>query len=544
MNILIKLKENEMRENKLLYKVQKFFSFKELRLIRRDYDTVVDKTRDYKIIDKFFRMNTKGEYTLDNQTWDDLDMNNVYEKLDRTYSSLGEEVLYHMLRNPLMVEEELIRRNKLIKVFKSSKKLREKLQCIFLNLSRNRLNTFLDMIEQDLTINKAKYYIYTLIGQILPCVIIIMSILVNAEYMIALVALSFLNMFINMNERNTIKSNGILYLRKIIKAARKIDNIEDADIGYYTDKIESILKQVRGIDSGTRFIGFANMWGGFFEALSVIFLIEESAYYAISALIKEKKVELIELYLTIGELEALVSISAYQHNLKQQYVMPKFSKNLELNIEEGVHPLIEKAIPNSIHMKNKGIVLTGTNMSGKSTFLRMLGVNMLLAQTFNFVLAKKYEACFFYMVSSISPKDDLIGGKSFYMAEVESILRIIRALEKKVPVFCPIDEIFRGTNPIERISTSAEILLYLNKHKTISIVATHDRELVTILKDKYEFYYFSEDVDTSKGLSFDYTLKKGISQTRNAIKLLEYMNYPKEIIESSYKRSEDIEGFI
>ena len=111
-------------------------------------------------------------------------------------------------------------------------------------------------------------------------------------------------------------------------------------------------------------------------------------------------------------------------------------------------------------------------------------------------------------------------------------------------MFCPIDEIFRGTNPIERISTSAEILLYLNKYKTISIVATHDRELVDILKKHYEFYYFSENIDLSKGLSFDYKLKSGISQTRNAIKLLEYMKYPMEIVENSYKRAEDIEGFI
>ena len=75
-------------------------------------------------------MNKKGEYTLDDQTWDDLDLNSVYEKLDRTYSSLGEEVLYSMLRNPLMKEEELIRRNKLIRIFNGNGKLREKLQLI------------------------------------------------------------------------------------------------------------------------------------------------------------------------------------------------------------------------------------------------------------------------------------------------------------------------------------------------------------------------------------------------------------------------------
>ncbi|HEY8805077.1 MAG TPA: DNA mismatch repair protein MutS, partial [Clostridium sp.] len=174
------------------------------------------------------------------------------------------------------------------------------------------------------------------------------------------------------------------------------------------------------------------------------------------------------------------------------------------------------------------------------TFLRMLGVNIILAQCFDFVLAKKYEAPFLNIVTSISPNDDLTKGKSFYMAEAESILRIIKALEKDAPVFCPIDEIFRGTNPIERIAMSAEILTYINNGKTISIVATHDRELVNILKENFEFYYFSEKVDTKKGLSFDYKIKKGVSQTRNAIKLLEYMGYPKKIVDKSFIRAENI----
>lgn len=183
-------------------------------------------------------------------------------------------------------------------------------------------------------------------------------------------------------------------------------------------------------------------------------------------------------------------------------------------------------------------------MSGKSTFLRMIGVNMLFAQCFNFVLADEYEAPIFNIVTSISPNDDLSNGKSFYMAEAESILRIIKSLDKDLPVFCAIDEIFRGTNPIERISSSAEILEYINKKDTISIVATHDRELVDILKDNYEFYYFSESVSSKDGLSFDYKLKKGVSRTRNAIKLLDYIGYPKEITEKAYIRSEKLEGFI
>ena len=93
------------------------------------------------------------------------------------------------------------------------------------------------------------------------------------------------------------------------------------------------------------------------------------------------------------------------------------------------------------------------------------------------------------------------------------------------------------------LTYTAEILKYINSKKSISIVATHDRELTEILKDNYEFFYFSEKVDNA-GLKFDYKLKKGISKTRNAIKLLDFIGYPKEIIKRSYERAEDLEKYM
>jgi DNA mismatch repair ATPase MutS len=509
--------------------------------IRSEYNKDFDKKRDFNKIKKLFTLREKNEFTLDDQTWNDLDMDKVYEKLDRAYSSPGEAALYSMLRNPLMDEKRLKIRGGLIQLFKENNKLRERLQCVFFNLNNDFKNSFLDMMDNNLIINKSKYYIYTFFGKVLPLTAILLSIFVDKQYIIVLLGLASINMLINNNEVKAIKSTGIFYLRKNIVAAKKIASIDDSEITYYRDKIKGILKSIKDIDKGTKLIGFVNMWGGFFESFSVIFLLEESAYYSMSDKIKEQKEALMDLYYTVGELEALISISGYKHNLSEQFVKPKFIKKVTLNIEEGIHPLIENAVSNSINIENGGIVLTGTNMAGKSTFLRMLGVNIILAQCFYFVLAKDYHAPFFNIVSSISPNDDLAKRKSFYMAEVESIHRIIKALENDVPVFCPIDEIFRGTNPIERISMSAEILRYINNGKTISIVATHDRELVHILKENFEFYYFSERVDTNKGLSFDYKIKRGVSQTRNAIKLLEYMNYPKEIVKKSYKRAEIIE---
>ena len=424
-----------------------------LKVLKHDYAVEMDKKRNLKAIRTLYDMNEKEEYHIDEQTWNDLDLDKVYSKLDRNYSSLGEASLYSMLRNPLNDEKKLNKRREEIEYFKENEEVRFKIMWIFFELGRDKKNSLLDMINEKLIeSNKFKYYFYTITGKILALILILTAIFVSVSAMLGLMAVTFVNIYINSKER--------------------------------------------------------------------------------------------DLYKTLGEMEAIISIGSYEEEKKDNITRPKFIRETTLEIKNGIHPIIENPVANSINMSKRGIVLTGTNMSGKSTFLRMLGVNMLFAQAFNFVLAEKYEGPIFNIVTSISPNDDLSVGKSFYMAEAESILRIIRALDKELPVFCAIDEIFRGTNPIERISASAEILTYINNKNSISIVATHDRELVDILKESYEFYYFSENVDSKNGLSFDYKLKRGVSKTRNAIKLLEYIGYPKDIINKSYRRSEKLEGFI
>lgn len=119
-----------------------------LSIVRKQYEEEVEKNRKFQYIRKFFDMSKKGEYTIDDDTWSDMDMDSVYEKLDRTNSTPGESALYYMLRNPLKDEESLKKRDKLIEVFKNNSNLREKLLCIFFELSIDAKNTFLDMIER------------------------------------------------------------------------------------------------------------------------------------------------------------------------------------------------------------------------------------------------------------------------------------------------------------------------------------------------------------------------------------------------------------
>lgn len=512
--------------------------------LKKDLYSTKYKRRDLNQIKTLFDLSEKNNFTIDDQTWNDLIMDEVFAELDTTYSAEGEAALYKMLRNPIMDEEELNKRGNLIELFKKDIDLTVNLRKIFFDMCYDKKNRLIEMINGLLSVSKLKYYLYTILG-LTPIIWILAAIILREpKVMIILMLDIYAKIYVHNRERDTINAVGLVYLRELIDAAKILSNIKNNEIKSYTVKMKNLLNELRAIDKSTYLLTLTNSFFGIVDMLSVPFFIQESIYYKTSGKLIEKKDTILELYYLVGEIDALISVAIYQNNNEVKYSKPKFIKETSLKIKDGIHPLLKKPVANSIEISRKGIVLTGTNMSGKSTFLRMVSTNILLAQTFNFVLGKEYEGCFLNIVSSLSPKDDIMNGKSYYLAEAESILRIIKASQKEIPVFCPIDEIFRGTNPIERISSSAEILNYINKGKAICIVATHDRELSDMLKENYDFYHFSEEVDNESGLKFDYKLKKGISKTRNAIKLLEYIGYPKEIIQNSYKRMEKIEGFI
>jgi DNA mismatch repair ATPase MutS len=126
----------------------------------------------------------------------------------------------------------------------------------------------------------------------------------------------------------------------------------------------------------------------------------------------------------------------------------------------------------------------------------------------------------------------MLGGKSYYLAEAETLLKMLNGIQPDIPTLCVIDEIFRGTNSRERIAAASQYLKYIAGLNALTMAATHDIELTDIVKDKFDIYYFAEDV-SKEGLVFDYRLRHGVSPTRNAIKILDYLGYPEEIVSNS-----------
>lgn len=512
--------------------------------IRNDFKNPQEKKRKFAKIRALFDLSEKNKYSIDDQTWNDLVMDEVYSEIDRTYSSAGEAALYSILRNPIMDEERLKKRRDLISKFKEDLDLTTKIRIILYDMGFDRKNILLEMIDQNMVVNKMKYYIYTILGKVIPAILILCVIILKEPRLMTVLLVSiFINFYISQKEETVVRAKGLVYLKSLFVAAKKISKIENEEIKYYTTIINSNLKDLKKVDKGLIAIKFIKAFGDLFDLVAMPLLLHETTYYKISAELEGNEGKIFSLMYMVGEIDAFIGIASYISSNEDKISSPKFIEETSLFIKEGIHPLLKNPVANTIDIDKKGIVLTGTNMSGKSTFLRMIGTNILLAQTFYFVFAKEYRASFFNIVTSISPKDDIVSGKSYYLAEAESLLRIINNLDNDVPVFCAIDEIFRGTNPVERIASSAEILRYINERDSISIVATHDMELTEMLRENYDFYYFSERVDDKSGLKFDYKIKRGVSETRNAIKLLDYIGYPKEITTSALRRCKEISHY-
>jgi hypothetical protein len=497
-------------------------------------DTRKRKFEDIKKLNEYINKRDKEQFVIDNQTWDDFTMNKVFEEVDRTFSSAGEQMLYYIFRTPKFNNFELDNRKKLIKLFKKNKELRENVQVELYNLGRQTKNSITDFLWGELP-KKSNVSILFNIMALLPIIILVMMPFMGIKIGIYIILIFIINMYISYKFRNEISAHvdAMSYLSAVVNTGKKLGDMKTEELSDYTESLKSNLKQIKASKSAA-FVG--NMEADFIiQYFHLLFLTKERKFFAVlDELIKYRK-ELQNTFITIGEIDALISIASYREGLPF-YVEPELvngERILELN--NLVHPLVENPVANSISINNQGIVLTGSNMSGKSTFLRTVGVNALFAQTICTCLAKNYKGSFFKILSSISPNDDILQGKSYYLGEAEAVLRIINNCVEKIPSLCIIDEIFRGTNPIERISASAEILDYLISHNSMPIVATHDLELTEIVDKSYECYYFTEDVGKD-GLQFDYLIRKGVSPTRNAIKLLKFLGYPDNIIDNTYKR--------
>jgi DNA mismatch repair ATPase MutS len=462
-------------------------------------------------------------------------MDLIYSRLNQTLTIPGEQVLYALLRRPIFSRKPLEERGQVIDDFAKDPNIREIVQVILSKLGKIGGRYFVDLLWEEHPAPDKLAFLYPWLLFFIPAFIALGLFGHNLGWF-GLIALSLGNAVIHYRTKRKFSEDlpSIRYLGRMIKCASRLKRLRGSSLEAYGTRLESALEKVSRIASETTLLSLGDN-NALFEYLNILFLIEVRAFHSYLKLMEKHKNQLREIFETIGFLDAMAAAASCKAGLKASVEPELTDSPAFLDIESIVHPLLEKPLPNSVHLRTGGMLITGSNMSGKTTFLKTIGVNLLFAQTLYFCLAKNFRSSFFNVLTLIGRKDNIIEGKSYYLDEILTLLRIIQAGGQDIPCLCLIDELFRGTNSVERISASAEVLLYLAKKNGLVLASTHDLELTRLVADAYVNYHFQEEID-EHGLSFNYQLREGPSETRNAIKLLRHVGYPEEITKAAERR--------
>ncbi|SDX85278.1 MutS domain V [Lutibacter oricola] len=498
-----------------------------------------DEYYNFDIIRRYFDNSTlKYYHKISDKVSIDLDIDDVFKFVDRTTSKIGQQFLYFKLRT-IEGLENLKEFDKRVSFFQNNREIALKCQFMLSNLDSYDAYAFEELINGE-QVKKPK--VLTLLKVL--SVLALASIIGAFFYPIcslALVPILVVNSFFHYKNKGNINYylNGVSQLSIALRVSKSLITITELK-AYFKDV--SFIHKANSVQLKTAFISFeknlSNEFAFIFwfiiEIVKIQFNVEYILFYSFIDGITKEKESIEKMYLFIGEVDAAISTASLKDgNLK--LCTPEFTKENTINTVEIEHPLIKNCIPNNFKIVDSSLLLTGSNMSGKTTFIRTIGINSVLAQTLNICFATKYKAPYFKIYSSIKISDDLLDSTSYYLEEVLSIKELISSTENTLPCLIILDEIFKGTNTVERISGGKAILSFLNKGNNVVLVSTHDIELTDLLKiEKYQLFHFSESIDNNN-LIFDHKLKEGKLKTRNAIKILELYKYPSEIIENARK---------
>lgn len=484
------------------------------------------------------KIESKDYNTIDDITWNDLNMNDVFKKINNTQSTAGEEVLYNILRSSIHNEEILNKRERLISYFIKNPEDRFNIQYILSKLGYSKELYTSNCLFNNGYDNKSKLLIYQLLGK-LPFASLIL-IIFNPYFIFLTIGFICLNIYISINEgRKNYNTEGFTYLIKVSNIARKIKNLNIKSIDENLNNINEDLKKTKRIrrkNIGTDPNSLVSELNVFSEYTKMLFLSELITYEKVKKNIGKNKEYLKNIFEYVGTIDALIGVASFRESL-DYFTIPNLTRSKNyMEFEEIYHPLIQNPVTNSGSF-DKSALITGSNASGKSTFIKSVAINAILAQSINTCCAKEYNGSYFKVYTSMALKDDVLSRESYYIVEIKSLKRILDSIEDNIPTLCFVDEILRGTNTIERIASSSEVLASLSENNCTCFAATHDIELTYLLEDKFDNYHFEENI-TDNNIKFDYKLYKGRAQSRNAIKLLGFMGYSEDIVSRAKERAE------
>lgn len=495
---------------------------------------------------RFLHEQKKSSRDIDDITWNDLEMDEIFMRMNHTRTSAGEEYLYHLLRSPEYHNAELTKREDIISQLQQNSDRRSELEFALYDIGKTDQISVYEFLCKAKELRPMKRWPHVISILLLLVCIALLPVSPSAM-LLAMFGVMGINAYFYYKEKGKVLSYLALFsfILGTIRQCNAICGIPIPGCEKEQDRMRELSGRFQKfarfsflVSGGDSLSG--SLFDSLFDYVRILFHVDLIKLGTMIQEVRRYEEELLELYDIIGYLDAMIAVASYR-DMMGEYCVPCLEEHQGekkyLKINELYHPLINHPVKNSIDTQ-KSMLFTGSNASGKSTFLKAVAINVILSQTIHTVLADSYDACFYRVYSSMALRDDILSKESYFIVEIKSLKRIFAGIAKdSVPVLCFIDEILRGTNTVERVAASSQLLEELAKENALCFAATHDIELTYLLEELYTNCHF-EELLSEGDVSFDYRLKDGRANSRNAIRLLEMIGFDQQVVDQSQKRVE------
>ncbi|MFC3361606.1 hypothetical protein ACFOG5_00265 [Pedobacter fastidiosus] len=410
----------------------------------------------------------------------DIDFDRLFTFVDRTTSKVGQQYLYDRLKKPMSEIKELRQFDRQVTFFYNQEDTRILVQMELLKLSSEKGYSVATLLADTIP-EQPRWFNWLVIDVVILISSFAMSIKWPLFFVLGILIAAFNVFYLNyLNKRYILHfTNSLPQLDLLIRAAKNISKLkipfESRHIKDSTDVFRHFQRLINLIYFGYDVKGEANIAYlplYLFDLLKSVLLIESFTIYGLLKLIKKNQAKIDNLFRYVGVIDTAISVASLRSG-EIGTCLPVFTEEVKhFSIKDGIHPLVKNCVGNTINIDKRSILLTGSNMSGKSTFLRMVSINALLSQTIYTCFAKEYRAPILNLYSSIRIDDNLFQGKSYFFQEVSVMSTLIDATDHSSQNLYVLDEIFKGTNTIERIASAKAILSYLDQKKHIVFVST------------------------------------------------------------------------
>ena len=501
----------------------------------------------YAQIPQYYLRHARG-FRIDDITWNDLDLDRLFHEMDSTCSASGEEYLYFLLRTPAMRAQDLAFSQEKYEWLAggANEDARLRLQEILTKLGHAGRYSLYDYIDFTTALGE-RSNVPHYIAAVAPFIAFSLMFAHTGIGMLLLLVVFAFNLRTYFKEKAVIAPyfQVFSYILRLLDCAEALEKENCPAIREETEQIPALMKAFSSFRRGSSLLlgsagGDSDPFGIIMEYVRILFHLDLIKFNNMLEQMRGRQNEIDALLTITGRIDAWISIVSWRETLPY-FAVPELDNERAFFAEELYHPLLADPVSNSIRAA-RPVLLTGSNASGKSTFLKAAALCALLSQTVGIAPARHYRGACCRIFTSMALRDSLQDGESYFIVEIKSLRRILDAAgegpsQEANPVLCCIDEVLRGTNTVERIAASAEILRCFAQTDTLCFAATHDLELTSLLSDVYDNYHFGEEI-VAGDVRFSYRLMDGPSTSCNAIALLNALGYDKSIVERARARAD------